>query len=80
MKLTMRTLAFVIPLFLFNACNKEYDTIPAPQSASINKIMPLGASRVEGARPQYESFRYELWKDLKENDWKFDFIGTQSDA
>ena len=75
----MRTLAFVIPLFLFNACNKEDDTIPEPQSASINKIMPLGASRVEGARPQYESFRYELWKDLKENDWKFDFIGTQSD-
>ena len=53
---------------------------PKPQSNSINKILPLGASRVEGARPEYESYRYELWKDLKENDWTFDFIGTQSDG
>lgn len=41
--------------------------------------MPLGASRVEGDRPAFESFRYMLWKDLKENEWTFDFIGTQSD-
>lgn len=34
---------------------------------------------VEGSRPEFESFRYELWKDLKENNWTFDFIGTQSD-
>ena len=79
MKLTMKILAFIIPLFLFNACNKDDEAIPTPQSSTINKIMPLGASRVEGAKPEYESFRYELWKDLKENDWKFDFIGTQSD-
>ena len=39
----------------------------------------MGASRVEGAKPLYESYRYELWKDLKENGWNFDFIGTQSD-
>lgn len=79
MKLTIKILAFIISLFLFNACNKDDDTTSIPQSSSINKIMPLGASRVEGARPAYESFRYELWKDLKDNDWKFDFIGTQSD-
>jgi hypothetical protein len=41
--------------------------------------MPLGASRVQGNRPKYESFRYELWKDLNTNGWKFDFIGTQTD-
>lgn len=41
--------------------------------------MPLGASRVEGARPYYESFRYPLWKNLIQNGWTFDFIGTQSD-
>ncbi len=79
MKFTIKTSAFIILLFLFNACNKNDDITSNPQSSSINKIMPLGASRVEGARPQYESFRYELWKGLKENDWKFDFIGTQSD-
>ena len=42
--------------------------------------MILGASRVEGDRPNYESFRYELWKDLIENNWTFDFIGTQLDS
>lgn len=42
-------------------------------------IMPLGASRVEGARPVYESFRYELWKNLIENGWSFDYIGTMTD-
>ena len=79
MKLTIKNLAFIIPLFLFNSCNKDDEATPTPKSLSINKIMPLGASRVEGARPEYESFRYELWKDLKENNWNFDFIGTQSD-
>jgi hypothetical protein len=63
---------------MLNACensNEEY----AIEINSINKIMPLGASRVQGARPYYESFRYALWKDLIQNEWSFDFIGTQSD-
>ena len=79
MKLTIKILAFIIALFLLINCNKDDGSSPTLQSSSINRIMPLGASRVEGARPDYESFRYELWKDLKENDWEFDFIGTQSD-
>lgn len=49
------------------------------QSDSKNTILPLGASRVEGARPLFESFRYELWKDLRENQWEFDFMGSQTD-
>lgn len=68
-------IAFVI----FCACGTNDDTISKPQSTSINKILPLGASRVEGARPVFESYRYELWKDLKENGWIFDFVGTRSD-
>lgn len=68
-----------ISLLMFNfGCDKD-DTSPKPKSTSINKILPLGASRVEGSRPEFESYRYELWKDLKENGWTFDFIGTQSD-
>ena len=42
--------------------------------------MPLGASRVAGNWPDYESFRHYLWKDLIENDWSFDFIGTREDG
>lgn len=79
MKLKLKLLVLGIFLLTFSACNKDDDTTPKPQSTSINKILPLGASRVEGARPEYESYRYELWKDLKQNDWTFDFIGTQSD-
>ena len=41
--------------------------------------MSLGASRVEGDRPNFESYRYELWKKLIDNNFTFDFIGTQSD-
>ncbi len=66
-------------LLIFIACSKDNETTPQPPSTSINKILPLGASRVEGAKPLYESYRYELWKDLIENGWNFDFIGTQSD-
>ncbi len=63
--------------FFVSSCNSDDDS--KPPSDSINKILPLGASRVEGARPEFESYRYDLWKDLKENDWTFDFVGTQSD-
>jgi len=65
-------------IFFISSCDKD-DSMPKPPSNSINKIMPLGASRIEGNRPEFESFRYELWKDLIENDWTFDLIGTQSD-
>ncbi|MEM9143536.1 MAG: hypothetical protein AAGA86_11155 [Bacteroidota bacterium] len=64
---------------IFIACEKNDDTVAELPNPSITKILPLGASRVEGARPEYESFRYELWRDLKENNIAFDFIGTQRD-
>jgi len=79
MKLTLKLLVLGVLLLTFCACNKDDNTNLNPQSTSINKILPLGASRVEGARPEYESFRYELWKDLIDGGWTFDFIGTQSD-
>lgn len=79
LKLKLKLLTLATSLMILNACDKEDDSTPKPQSTSINKILPLGASRVEGARPDFESYRYELWKDLKENNWSFDFIGTQSD-
>ena len=64
-------------LLIFASCSKE--SAPKPQSNSINKILNLGASRVEGGRPEYESYRYELWKKLVDNNLTFDFIGTQTD-
>lgn len=66
-------------LILFTACSDDEDVNPKPPSNSINKIMPLGASRVEGASPSFESFRYELWKLLIDGGFTFDYIGTQND-
>jgi len=79
-------LAITLPLFFLclfvsiclGGCDDD-DTGPNNPSASINKIMPLGASRVEGARPEFESFRYELWKSLVDGGWDFDYVGTMED-
>ena len=60
------TLLMILFLMIFVSCSEEGDLKPKPQSNSINKILNLGASRVEGGRPEYESYRYELWKKLKE--------------
>ncbi|MEM7532370.1 MAG: G8 domain-containing protein [Chloroflexota bacterium] len=43
------------------------------------KILLLGDSRVEGERPFFESYRYELWKNLIDNGWTFDFVGMNTD-
>lgn len=72
-------LALGIAALLLSACGDDPVTTE-PQSVAVNRILPLGASRVEGARPDFESFRYELWTDLVENGWTFDFIGTRSDG
>ena len=64
-----------LSLLLLSACQPDE---PKPQSSSINKIMPLGASRVEGDRPDFESYRYGLWQDLVSSGWTFDLIGTRT--
>lgn len=74
-KILLATISF---LTLYN-CQKNDNTEDKPNISSITKILPLGASRVEGSRPDYESFRFELWKNLKENNLSFDFIGTKTD-
>lgn len=74
---------YLLPLVLIFACRSEP---PEPTlcertgtESSINRILPLGASRVEGARPVFESYRYELWKLLVEGGWTFDYLGTRCD-
>jgi lysophospholipase L1-like esterase len=82
MNTTLKFLVIGILVLVFSSCdNDTEESTPTPTLPSnlINKIMPLGGSRVEGNRPDFESFRYELWKDLTENGWTFDYIGTQSD-
>jgi hypothetical protein len=78
----MDKLVFIIAFgatFFFSSCTKDDDGFGNHTSNSANKIMPLGASRVEGNSPNFESYRYELWKLLIVERWDFDYIGTQED-
>lgn len=77
MKTFIQCLALVLVLGFLHSCEDE--TEPNPPGNSINRIMPLGASRVEGLSPIFESFRYELWKNLSLSGRTFDFIGTKTD-
>ena len=78
----LKIFIFSVIFISISSCKKEAGVDNASNLTngnSSNTIMSLGASRVEGNRPDYESFRYELWQDLLNNGWNFDFIGTQSD-
>lgn len=82
MKNKLRLLTLIAWALLLIACDDDEITLPCADDApgtSLNKIMPLGASRVEGARPAFESYRYELWKRLVDGDWDFDYLGSQCD-
>ncbi len=43
-----------------------------------SRILCLGDSRVEGSET-YDSYRYELWKDMIDCDWDFDLVGNEID-
>ena len=76
----MKKLLLLCSLLIFTCSSGDSSGyFSDPNNSSVTKIMPLGASRVEGERPNYESYRYYLWEKLKENNFVFDFIGTQSD-
>ena len=69
---------------LLGCQSDELDQTNATKEENINdipnKIMPLGASRVQGLTPLFESYRYELWKDLIDGGWDFDYLGTETET
>ena len=77
------TLVFIYSIFIIFSCRNEasINEINSPSNPSTleNKIMPLGASRVDANRPYFESYRYELWKLLLSSELEFDYVGTQND-
>ncbi|MEW7291852.1 SGNH/GDSL hydrolase family protein [Aquimarina sp. 2304DJ70-9] len=80
MKLITKFKALVfLGLLITISCSEDDNNIPNPTVGSGIKIMPLGDSRIEGARPEFESYRYELWKNLVTNNWEFDFTGPLKD-
>ncbi|MEM9487524.1 MAG: GDSL-type esterase/lipase family protein [Myxococcota bacterium] len=86
-KALLLTLTLVLSVLL-GACGDDGgdDSIdPADAGGSVDPnftgltILPTGDSRVEGARPNFESYRYELWKLLVANEWDFDLVGPLTD-
>ena len=64
----------LLVLIVIASCKKSN---PEPE---IKKIMPLGASRVQGSPPAYISYRYNLWKKLRLNGYNVNFIGGEVDS
>lgn len=78
MKKHLVSLCLSIFVLACTSCQKEL-CLPDTPTASAIRILPLGDSRVEGFRPDYESYRYELWKLLTQNAWETNFIGSRED-
>jgi len=83
------TLLLLVVIISLCACQKDNElttnlldtssTTRTNFSEETFTILPLGDSRVEGNRPDYESYRYELWKRFIENDIPVDFVGYRED-
>ena len=81
MKRQAHGLLIMVAAMLLGSCespatSEGSSTSPTTPSTT---VMPLGASRVEGNRPEYESFRYPLWVRLVESGRDVDFVGTRYD-
>lgn len=83
MKYSNLSLIYCLFIILLLGCKSseetELETEACVSSEGKVTIMPLGASRVQGFRPVFESYRYALWKEIINGDWSVDFVGTQKD-
>lgn len=77
----MKNLLWFISLILLFSCSSDESEGAILTSTKSYKIMPLGDSRVDGSGSLngHQSYRYELWKNLIDNNWSFDFIGYRMD-
>lgn len=75
-KKSMRITLLIFAL-LICACSSEDNSVETNNSK--NQILPIRDSRIDGNRPSYESYRYELWKLLVDTGLEFDFVGPYND-
>ncbi|MEL7533972.1 MAG: SGNH/GDSL hydrolase family protein [Bacteroidota bacterium] len=78
MKNRIKSLLLAIFVITTLSCREENCT-PQTTADTAIRILPLGDSRVEGATPDFDSYRYELWKLLTQNAWETDFVGSRED-
>ena len=76
-KFAMLTVLFLMTSLF--ACDSTSDDADPPLSEGQISILPLGDSRVQGEHPIYESYRYELWKNLVGQNLDIDFVGPETD-
>lgn len=71
----------LVALFILtiSSCTEDDTVSINPPDYEVN-ILPIGDSRVAGNRPSHESYRYDLWKNLIDNNWEFNFLGSQIDT
>jgi len=72
-------LAVLFVFFILVSCTDEGGIEDMPPAYEVN-ILTLGDSRVQGNRPNHESYRFELWKNFIENNWTVDFLGPNIDT
>jgi len=75
-------LTTVIVGYFVLSCSDEDEPIPANNddlTADQTAIMAIGDSRVDGFRPLFESYRFELWKNLITAGYTINFIGPFQD-
>lgn len=79
MKLNFLKLIFLLSFFV--GCSSNENPIEEIEISidKNNKILCLGDSRVQGFRPLFENYRYELWRNLVRNNIDFDFVGPFKD-
>lgn len=68
-------LGLIFCITIYSGCDRS---VPTRLNRALT-ILPLGDSRVSGNRPAHESYRYELWKILVEQQVNIDFVGTRTD-
>lgn len=68
----------LLSVSLFTSCQVDECPDINPSVDTID-ILPLGDSRVDGFRPNHESYRYWFWENLINDNWEVDFFGTRSD-
>lgn len=66
-------------IFTIISCTEDDSILTNPPDYEVN-ILPIGDSRVAGNRPLHESYRYDLWRNLIDNNWDFNFVGSQIDT
>ncbi len=60
----------------FLSCSNDDDLV---EETKLFQILSIGDSRVEGHQTDFLSYRYELWKLLKEDSKNVDFFGNRID-